>query len=426
MNRFSRSIRSGAMFSVAGISILVFSSSVLSQAVKQSSKCNAPATAPLSYVPLPGHPFSTISSQDGCWLFVSVTSSNPTSANGVALLSRGEGQITLKKVFPVEAGPTGLVLTHDGKLLIVADDEYVVFMDVMSMTTGKGNPILGYISDGNFSGSVYVNVTADDKFLFVSDENTRTITVINLEKARSQGFTEDAKVGKIPVGDAPIALTFSPDQKWLYTTSQAAPKSLGWPIICKPEGEDPATAKPEYPAGAIIVVDVEHAKSDPAKSVVSSVPAGCNPVRMAISPVGDRVYVTARNSNSLMAFDTNALRNDTAHALVGTVPVGTSPVGVAVVNEGKLVVVSNSNRFSNDRKARQTLSVIDAAKVGNGESALVGSIPAGVFPREFGQSPDGRTLFVSNYVSNELEVIDLNRLPLDKPKVARFDHPSSK
>jgi DNA-binding beta-propeller fold protein YncE len=319
-----------------------------------------------------------------------------------------------------------MVLTHDGKLLIVADDEYVVFMDVMRMTTGKGDPILGYISDGNFSGSVYVNVTADDKFLFVSDENTRTITVINLEKARSQGFTEGAKVGQIPVGDAPIALTFSPDQKWLYTTSQAAPKPLGWPIICKPEGEDPATAKPEYPAGAIIVVDVEHAKSDPSKSIVSSVPAGCNPVRLAISPVGDRVYVTARNSNSLMAFDTNALRKDTANALVGTVPVGTSPVGVAVVNEGKLVVVSNSNRFSNDRKARQTLSVIDAAKVGNGESALVGSIPAGVFPREFGQSPDGRTLFVSNYVSNELEVIDLNRLPLDKPKVARFDHPSSK
>lgn len=416
MNRFSRSIRSRAMFSAVGISILVCSSSVLGQTEKQSSQCNAPAAAPLSYVPLPGHPFSTISSRDGCWLFVSVTSSNPKSANGVALLSRGKGQVTLRKVFPVEAEPTGMVLTHDGKLLIVADGEYVVFMDVSRMTTGKGDPILGYLSDGNFAGSVYVNVTADDRFLFVSDENTRTITVINLEKARSQGFTESALVGKIPVGDAPIALTFSPDQKWLFTTSQAAPKSLGWPITCKPEGEDPATAKPEYPTGAIIVVDVERAKSDPAKSIVSSVPAGCNPVRLAISPSGDRVYVTARNSNALLAFDTNALRNDPARALIGTVPVGTAPVGVAVVNDGKLVVVSNSNRFSNDRKARQTLSVIDAARVGDGKSALVGSIAAGVFPREFGQSPDGRTLFVSNYVSSELEVIDLNRLPLDKPK----------
>ena len=420
MNRFSLSIRSGAALAAVAISLLVFSSAVLGQVAKQSSQCNAPAAAPLSYVPLPGHPFSTISSQDGCWLFVSVTSSNPKSANGVALLSRGKGQITLKKVFPVEAEPTGMVLTHDGKLLIVADGEYVVFMDVMRMTTGKGDPILGYISDGNFAGSVYVNVTADDKFLFVSDENTQTITVINLEQARSRGFNDDAKLGKIPVGDAPIALTFSPDQKWLYTTSQAAPKSLGWPITCKPEGEDPATAKPENPTGAIIVVDVERAKSDPAKSIVSSVPAGCSPVRLAISPAGDRVYVTARNSNALLAFDTNALRNDTAHALIGTVPVGTAPVGVAVVNDGKLVVVSNSNRFSNDRKARQTLSVIDAAKVGDGKSALVGSIAAGVFPREFGQSPDGRTLFVSNYVSSELEVIDLNRLPLDKMKQARL------
>jgi len=410
MNRLAKLIRSGAVLAAAGISLLLFAPLALGQ----SSQCNAPAAAPVSYVPLPGYPFSTISSRDGCWLFVSVTSSNPKSANGVALLSRGQGQITLKKIFPVEPEPTGMILTHDGKLLIVADGDYVVFMDVTSMTTGKGDPILGYISDGNSAGSVYANVTADDRFLFVSDENTQTITVINLARARSQGFTDSAIVGKIPVGDAPIALTFSPDQKWLYTTSQGAPKSLGWPITCKPEGQDPATAKPEYPTGAIIVVDVARAKSDPAKSIVSSVPAGCNPVRLASSPAGDRVYVTARNSNALLAFDTNALRNDTAHAMVGTVPVGTAPVGVAVVNEGKLVVVSNSNRFSNDRKARQTLSVIDASRVGEGKSALVGSIPAGVFPREFGQSPDGRTLFVSNYVSSELEVIDLNRLPLDK------------
>jgi 6-phosphogluconolactonase (cycloisomerase 2 family) len=40
-------------------------------------------------------------------------------------------------------------------------------------------------------------------------------------------------------------------------------------------------------------------------------------------------------------------------------------------------------------------------------------MPAGAFPREFGQSPDGQTLFVANYNSNELEVIDLKRLPLD-------------
>ncbi|MDQ6652622.1 MAG: beta-propeller fold lactonase family protein [Acidobacteriota bacterium] len=392
------------------VMLLCSSGSAQATRAKSASRCNAAATESISYVSLPGHPFSTIASKDGCWIFVSLTSSNPKSANGVAMLSRADGHITLQKVFPVEAGPTGMVMTHDGKLLIVADDEYVVFMDVMQMTSGRGDPIRGYFSDGNFSGSVYANVTADDKFLFVSDENTETITVINLERARAEGFKESSKVGKIPVGSAPIALTFSPDEKWLYTTSQMAPKSLNWPVTCKPEGADPATAKEQYAQGAIIVVDVGHAKTDPAKSVVSSIPAGCSPVRMAISPSGDRVFVTARNSNSLLAFDTNVMRSNSEHALVGKVPVGSSPVGVTVVNEGKLVLVTNSNRFSRDQTARQNLSVIDAARVGEGQAAIVGSVPAGIFPREFGQSADGRTLFVANYNSSELEVIDLNRI----------------
>jgi YVTN family beta-propeller protein len=301
-------------------------------------------------------------------------------------------------------------MTHDGKLLIVADDEYVVFMDVARMTSDRGDPILGYISDGRFSGSVYVNVTADDKFLFVSDENTEMLTVINLEKARAEGFKETAKVGTVPMGAAPIALTFSPDGKWLYTTSQIAPKSLNWPIACKPEGADPATAKEEYSQGAISVVDVSRAQTDPAHSIVANVPAGCSPVRLAISPSGDRVYVTARNSNSLLAFDTGTLRSDPEHAQVGKVPVGSSPVGVAVVNDGKFVLVTNSNRFAKDQTARQTLTVIDAGRVGEGQAAITGSVPAGIFPREFGQSADGKTLFVANYLSNELEVIDVDRI----------------
>lgn len=41
---------------------------------------------------------------------------------------------------------------------------------------------------------------------------------------------------------------------------------------------------------------------------------------------------------------------------------------------------------------------------------ITGSLAAGIFPREFGQSADGKTLFVANYISSELEVIDLSRL----------------
>ena len=383
---------------------------------RRIAPCNAPMKEPVSFVPLPGRPFSTISSPDGCWLFVSVASSEQPTANGVALLKRRGGAITLEKVFPVEAQPAGMTLTHDGQLLVVAGGDHIVFLDAARMTGGAGgDPVLGRIRDGDSPGSVYVNTTADGRLLFVSDERAQTVTVINLPKARAGGFKETAIVGRIPVGRAPIALTFSPDGRWLYTTSQIAPETLGWPIECKPEGADPATAQPRFPQGAIIVVDVGRAATDPANSVAARVPAGCSPVRLAISPDGSRAYVTARNSNALLAFDTAKFRTDAAAARVGTVPVGSSPVGVAVVNKGRQVVVSNSNRFARDQTERQTLTVIDAARVGQGAAAVQGSVPAGLFPREFGRSPDGQTLFVSNYISSELEVIDLKRMPVGAP-----------
>jgi DNA-binding beta-propeller fold protein YncE len=417
MIRHAQRTHAALLFATASLCALLLSAIIAAQtrmSAPSVSRCNAAAPDPVTFTPMPGHPFNPAVSSDGCWLFVSVTTADPKAVNGVALLSRADGQLKLRQVFMVEGDPTGSVLTHDGKLLVVADDDYVVFMDTGRMISGRGDPMLGYLSDGEGSGSVYVNVTADDKFLFVSDENAATITVINLARARAEGFKASAIVGKIPVGNAPIALTFSPDGRWLYTTSQGAPRSYNWPIECRPEGADPATAQPRNPKGALIVVDVARAETDPANSIVARVPAGCSPVRLAIAPDGGRAYVTARNSNALLAFDTAKLRADSEHALVGTVPVGTSPVGVAVVNEGRQIIVTNSNRFASDQTVRQTLTVIDATKVGDGATAIMGSIKAGSFPRQIGQSPDGRTLFVSNYNSSELEVIDLTRLPIER------------
>jgi DNA-binding beta-propeller fold protein YncE len=74
------------------------------------------------------------------------------------------------------------------------------------------------------------------------------------------------------------------------------------------------------------------------------VPAGCNAVRMSISPSGDRIYVTARNSNAVPAFDTSKLVSDSGHALIAMAPVGDAPVPVMVVDNGKKVIAGNSFR----------------------------------------------------------------------------------
>jgi DNA-binding beta-propeller fold protein YncE len=372
--------------------------------------CNAPSRDASITVSAPGNPFQALPSRDGCWVFVSIAR-GANDRSGIAVYRRANGTLSFVRETRIVGSPAGMALTSDGKLLVVADNDRVAFIDTDRLVTGRGGAILGYLIDAAAKGRIYANVTADDKFAFVADENSATVSVTDLARARTTGFNASSTVGRIPTGAAPIALTFSPDQKLVYITSERVPPAYGWPIECKREANNAANdVTPVNPPGAIHVVDVERAKVDAAHAIVANVPAGCSAVRLVLSPDGERAYVTARNSNSLLAFDARKLATDPQHALVGRVPVGTSPVGVAVVNDGRRVIVTNSNRFAGAGDD-QSLTVIDATKIAAGASAVIGSIPAGAFPRELRVSADGRTLFLTNFGSRTIQMIDLTRLP---------------
>ena len=357
-------------------------------------------------------------SKDGCWLFVSLTGGRGGNA-GMAVLKRSAGKIELVRVVPMPSAPTGIRVTHDGKLVIAAAGNAAVFLDVQKMTEGAADPVVGSISGGR--QSIYTNMTPDDSLLFVAEESGAAITVIDLARARRDGYKPEDVVGKIPVGRAPIALTFSPDGKWLYTTSQVAMPEWNWPKACTPEGMPVPDTVITNPEGAVIVVDVARARTDPEHAAVARVPAACSPVRMSISPKGDRIYVTARNNNAVLEFDTTKLVSDGDHALIGIAPVGDAPVPVMAVDEGRRIIVGNSNRFAGG-DTPESLVVLDSAKIRQGMAAVMGTIPAGSFPREMAVSPDGRTLFLTNFGSNSLQVMDIAHLPIDPklpPEIAR-------
>ena len=378
-------------------------------------RCAEPFEDAIAFVPLQGYPFQALPSADGCWIYVSLLSENlDYSPDGIAVLRRERDRVSLVRLVPTDLQPTGMVLTHDGALLVEANGDSVLFLDTARMQSGEGDAVLGKISDGTGAGSVYVNCTRDDGWLFVSDEYAQSITVIDLVRARRGGFRPDAIVGKIPVGRAPIALTFSPDERFLYTTSQLAGKDWGWSAVCFPEGVTPPPPAPTNPAGAVIVIDVERAKWDPSNAVVARAPAACNPVRLALSREGDVAFVTARGSNALLAFATDRLVADSTQAPFASVPVGTAPVGVAVgrARGREVVVVANSNRFFST--GAETLSVIDADRVAAGARAVIGHIPAGEFPRELHVLDDRRELVVTNFLSETIEFVDLERLSLGR------------
>ena len=391
----------------------LFVAALLAAAAHAQTACNDRLASPVLTVPLPSPPFGVAVSADGCWVFVSMMNNNGGKGAGIAVLSRKRGRVDLVRTYPLATPPTGIVLTHDGKLLISAAIDKVVFLDVPCLISGCGKPMAGSFSDGRSMGSIYANVTSDDKFLFVSEEAASAVTVINLDHARSARFGAGSIIGKIPVGRAPIALTFSPDERWLFTTSQVALKEWGWPAACKPENR-PNVSDLVNPEGAVMAIDVARAESDPAHAVAGRVPAGCSPVRMAISPSGDRIYATARNSNAVVSFDAGKLISDPAHSRLGMASVGAAPVPIALVGDGKTVVVGNSNRFAGGGAA-QSLTLLDAAKIRGNEDARIGAIAAGAFPRELRVSTDGQTLYLTNFGSNSLQVMDVGRLDPKRP-----------
>jgi DNA-binding beta-propeller fold protein YncE len=400
-------------------SLVVTAMTPQTTAAKPSSataNCNQPTSQAIVWVDLPStHAFQALLSQDGCWIFVSLATgkyeaSDSAPEGQIAVFARNSGRISLRRVIRVGGNPNGMALTHDGHILILADGNRIGFLDTERLISGRGNPILGYWNDGTEApGRTYVSVTTDDTYLFVSDEQVGTVTVINLSKIKASHFGSTAMVGHIPVGNGPIAVTLSRDEKYLYSTSSFMDPSDDWPPECQPEWDPKALKNPQ---GAVFVIDVAAAKTDPAHSVVATAKAGCTPVRLVLSPQGDIAYVTARGENALLAFDTRKLALDPTRSLIGKVPTGTGPTGIAVIEDGRKVVVTNSSRFGVDPAADQSLLVIDARRIENADAAITGSIPAGKLPREMAVSPDLHTLFVVNTNSQALEVIDLRRLKM--------------
>lgn len=146
-------------------------------------------------VSVPGRPFESIASRHGHWVFVSLmpgaaTQNSRRTAGGVGVFRWTGTRLVLTRVVPVPPDPTGMVLSHDGRLLVVADWRYVDFFDVARLVRGAADSLLGSIRDAVSPSSVYVAITPDDRTLFVSDESVSTVTVINLQRARRNGFRQ--------------------------------------------------------------------------------------------------------------------------------------------------------------------------------------------------------------------------------------------
>jgi DNA-binding beta-propeller fold protein YncE len=347
-------------------------------------------------VTLPGNPFGVAVTPDGRWAFVA-------NGNSIDVLRTGSALAPIEvAAIPVPGAPAsgpdvlfGETLTRDGRYLLAASASGAVVISVAHAEQGSGDAVLGTLSDPTGGdGAIEVAVSPDDDYAFVTQEDSNRAAVFNLHRALTQGFGAADFVGTIPLGIAPVGMAVSPDGRWLYATSEATPTSK------------PGAAGNQ---GTLTVINLTRAETDPAASVVATVAAGCNPVRVTASADGQEVWVTARESDDLLCFSAAMLQTDPNRALVAAVRVGEAPVGLMLVRNGSLVVVADSNRFA-AAGANSDLSVVDVSAALAGKPAVAGVIPAGQFPREMALEPDGQRLLVTNYQSGQLEAVSIPSL----------------
>jgi YVTN family beta-propeller protein len=119
-----------------------------------------------------------------------------------------------------------------------------------------------------------------------------------------------------------------------------------------------------------------------------TIPVGISPHFVAVSPSGDRLYVTNFGSETVSVIDTNTLM-----VIRSPITFGSGPYGVAVTPNGARVYVSNYRSG--------TVSVIDTAT-----NSAVTTIPVGHGPWGVAATPNGARVYVTNIESNDVSVID--------------------
>jgi DNA-binding beta-propeller fold protein YncE len=318
------------------------------------------------------------------------------------------------KLFPYQVSVGAAVDAQGGEFSHIADLNACAIDGIVNVQQPpKASP-----APGTFD----LAITPDGSYAFVANEygqvppvnidGSGTVGIIKIETDLYGRFTSGTK--PIPVnnyiyikgGSAVPGVTMSHDGKLLYVTSEVAMAGYENPTnsdntILVTGNTCVQNAGPQL-NGLLTIIDVEKAKRGAGQSaILRTIASGCSPVRVVETANGQNIWVAARGSNLVLAFDVGKLLYFPNYALVGYGDlngIGTAPVGLALFHQDQLLAVANSNRFSDGTTGMTSVAILDVrdpsavTAVRTIESQSICSFPRGVT-----LGPDGDTLYVANF-----------------------------
>src|SRR5262245_18652549 len=243
-------------------------------------------------------------------------------------------------------------------------------------------------TNGTFAadGTIPISGGPQPSGLTLNADGSRLYVALNL--THEVGVIDTATrtlVTRVKVGIYPYTAVISGDGKKVYVSNWGGrvPGPTDFTDGQNPVIVDRRTGIPV--TGTVSVLDTA------TNTVVKHIDVGLHPTGMAMSPSGDRLYVTNANSDTVSVIDTVGDRVAKTLRVGASGPdrkpvLGSAPNAIAVGPDGQTLFVANG--------AQNAIAVVDAD--GSGDAAVRGLIPTGWYPVSVALNAAGDQLFVGS------------------------------
>ena len=328
------------------------------------------------------------------YAYVTNYSSTESNKGSVSFIDIKDHKKTNKSV-PVGRGPRGLASSPNGDFVYVANG----VAGSVSVIRNEDQSVIHTFD--RITGPIDVAFTDDGEYVYVA-ANGSAFGMIHVIKTKSNAVV------------ATIKLPLTPDNKPMR------PQAIGFVSTPKPAFFVPCYDPVTKLYGAIYVIDHQHTldtiSGSPSEKAVTITfePTPHNMIPAAkkmpnsITTTADSRYafVTNEGTHSLSVIDIEKRKRiefgTAGDVRDGDIQVGMHPHGVAVHSDQGIVHAFTSGGLTNKPGFVSVIDInIEQRSADRKQDVVVGKLPIGI-----AATPDGKFVYVANYQSNNVSVID--------------------